>query len=56
MESSAKLTEWKRGGDHDFLSEVSSVPLQQALRHLQTAFASFFARRAKYPTFKSRKK
>ncbi|MEU4534959.1 RNA-guided endonuclease TnpB family protein [Streptosporangium sp. NPDC023825] len=56
VESSAKLTEWKRGGDYDFLSEVSSVPLQQALRHLQTAFASFFAKRAKYPTFKSRKK
>ena len=35
---------------------MSSVPLQQALRHLQTAFGSFFARRAKYPRFKSRKK
>ncbi len=34
----------------------SSVPLQQALRHLQAAFANFFAKRAKYPTFKSRKK
>lgn len=56
VESSAKLTEWKRGGDYDFLSEVSSVPLQQAPRHLQTAFANFFAKRAKYPTFKSRKK
>nr|WP_260408367.1 transposase [Planomonospora venezuelensis] len=40
----------------EFLSEVSSVPLQQALRHLQAAFANFFAKRAKYPTFKSRKK
>jgi putative transposase len=56
VESSARLTEWKRGGEYDFLSEVSSVPLQQALRHLQTAFANFFAKRAKYPTFKSRKK
>ncbi|NUT43692.1 MAG: IS200/IS605 family element transposase accessory protein TnpB, partial [Thermoactinospora sp.] len=55
-ESSARLTEWKRSGDHDFLSEVSSVPLQQALRHLQAGFANFFAKRAKYPTFKSRKK
>jgi putative transposase len=34
---------------------VSSVPLQQALRHLQTAFGNFFAKRAKYPRFKSRK-
>ncbi|MEO3889101.1 transposase, partial [Nonomuraea sp. B5E05] len=56
VESSAALTAWKRSGDHDFLSEVSSVPLQQALRHLQAAFANFFAKRAKYPTFKSRKK
>ncbi|GIH63730.1 transposase [Microbispora siamensis] len=55
-ESSAMLTQWKRSGDYDFLSEVSSVPLQQALRHLQAAFANFFARRAKYPAFKSRKK
>jgi putative transposase len=56
VESSARLTEWKRGGEYGFLSEVSSVPLQQALRHPQAAFANFFARRAKYPTFKSRKK
>ncbi|WP_204289715.1 RNA-guided endonuclease InsQ/TnpB family protein, partial [Microbispora amethystogenes] len=35
---------------------VSCVPLQQALRHLQAAFTNFFAKRAKYPTFKSRKK
>ncbi|SDI42425.1 putative transposase, partial [Sinosporangium album] len=47
-ESSAALTAWKRGGDYDFLFEVSSVPLQQALRHLQAAFANFFAKRAKY--------
>ncbi|QFY09010.1 IS200/IS605 family element transposase accessory protein TnpB [Nonomuraea phyllanthi] len=56
VESSAQLTEWKRSGEFDFLFEVSSVPLQQALRHLQAAFANFFAKRAKYPTFKSRKK
>ncbi|MEV4574085.1 RNA-guided endonuclease TnpB family protein [Nonomuraea jabiensis] len=48
------LTELKRGGEHDFLYEVSSVPLQQALRHQYTAFTNFFARRAKYPRFKSR--
>ncbi|NUW37201.1 IS200/IS605 family element transposase accessory protein TnpB [Nonomuraea sp. SMC257] len=55
-ESSATLTAWKKTGELAFLNEVSSVPLQQALRHLQAAFANFFARRAKYPTFKSRKK
>ena len=29
------LTEWKRTDDLAFLNEVSSVPLQQALRHLK---------------------
>nr|WP_084962335.1 RNA-guided endonuclease TnpB family protein [Thermoactinospora rubra] len=56
VESSAALTEWKRGDELAFLNDVSSVPLQQALRHLQAAFSNFFAKRAKYPTFKSRKK
>lgn len=56
VQSSAALTEWKRTEELGFLSEVSSVPLQQALRHLQAAFANFYAKRAKYPTFKSRKK
>nr|WP_031161405.1 RNA-guided endonuclease TnpB family protein [Streptosporangium roseum] len=56
VQSSAALTEWKRAEELAFLNEVSSVPLQQALRHLQAAFANFFAKRAKYPTFKSRKK
>uniref|UniRef100_UPI003F535096 RNA-guided endonuclease InsQ/TnpB family protein n=1 Tax=Yinghuangia sp. YIM S10712 TaxID=3436930 RepID=UPI003F535096 len=56
VESSAALTGWKKTGELAFLGEVSSVPLQQALRHLQTAFGNFFARRAKYPRFKSRKR
>lgn len=56
LESSARLTAWKRTEEFAFLADVSSVPLQQALRHLQGAFAGFFAKRAKYPRFKSRKK
>jgi putative transposase len=56
VESSAALTEWKKTEELAFLTKVSSVPLQQALRHLQTAFANFFAKRAKYPRYKSRKK
>ncbi|HSA50227.1 MAG TPA: RNA-guided endonuclease TnpB family protein [Yinghuangia sp.] len=56
VESSAALTAWKKSGELAFLGEVSSVPLQQALRHLQTAFGNFFARRAGYPRFKSRKR
>ncbi|WP_327740975.1 transposase (plasmid) [Streptomyces sp. NBC_00493] len=56
VQSSAALTRWKKSEEFAFLTEVSSVPLQQALRHLQTAFGNFFAKRAKYPRFKSRKK
>ncbi|MFJ9848966.1 RNA-guided endonuclease InsQ/TnpB family protein [Streptomyces sp. NPDC101150] len=54
--TSAMLTAWKKTEELAYLNEVSSVPLQQALRHLQVAFANFFGKRAKYPRFKSRKK
>jgi putative transposase len=37
-----------------WLNEVSSVPLQQAIRHQQAAFSNFFAKRARYPRYKSR--
>ncbi|WP_019810884.1 RNA-guided endonuclease InsQ/TnpB family protein [Saccharomonospora halophila] len=55
-QTSAKLTAWKKTDELSFLGEVSSVPLQQTLRHLQGAFTNFFGKRAKYPRFKSRKK
>ncbi len=55
-QSSAALTEWKRTEELGFLNEVSSVPLQQVLRHLQAAFTNFFAKRAGYPVFRSRKR
>jgi putative transposase len=38
----------------DFLNGVSCVPLQQGLRHLQTAFTNFFAGRTKYPNFRKK--
>jgi len=53
-ESDRALTELKKDPDLAFLNEVSSVPLQQALRHQQVAFTTFFAKRARYPRFKSR--
>ncbi|MEV0729642.1 RNA-guided endonuclease TnpB family protein [Polymorphospora sp. NPDC050346] len=54
--TSALLTGWKKTEELAFLNEVSSVPLQQALRHLQVAFTNFWAKRARYPSFKSRKR
>ena len=54
-ETSSLLTQWKKEEDLDFLNEVSCVPLQQGLRHLQTAFTNFFAGRTAYPTFKKKR-
>jgi putative transposase len=54
-ESDRALTAMKNDPDLAFLSEVSSVPLQQALRHQHRAFQAFFARRARHPRFKSRR-
>ncbi|MET9231302.1 RNA-guided endonuclease TnpB family protein [Lentzea sp. NPDC003310] len=53
-ETDAAMTQWKRTDDLAFLPEVSSVPLQQTLRHQHAAFQNFFAGRARYPRFKSR--
>jgi putative transposase len=54
-QTSSQLTQWKKQEDLDFLNEVSCVPLQQTLRHLQTALTNFFAGRAKYPNFKKKR-
>jgi len=53
-EASAYLTAMKTTDELAWLNEVSSVPLQQAIRHQQAAYAAFFAKRARYPRFKSR--
>ncbi|HEY6287690.1 MAG TPA: RNA-guided endonuclease TnpB family protein [Ktedonobacteraceae bacterium] len=52
---SEALTCLKQHTDYSWLSEVSAVPLQQALRHLEKAFLNFFEGRAKYPTFKKKR-
>ena len=50
----ADLVTFKK--ENSFLKEVDSISLQQALRHLDTAFASFFRdKKIGYPRFKSRK-
>lgn len=52
---SEALTLLKQQADYSWLSQVSSVPLQQALRHLDKAFLNFFEGRARYPTFKKKR-
>ncbi len=53
-QANAYLTAMKASDELAWLNEVSSVPLQQAIRHQQVAFANFFAGRARHPRYKSR--
>jgi putative transposase len=54
-DTSAALTILKRQPDTVWLNEVSSVPLQQALRHLDRAYTNFFEGRARYPVLKKKR-
>ncbi|HEY4032656.1 MAG TPA: RNA-guided endonuclease TnpB family protein [Ktedonobacteraceae bacterium] len=49
---SAMLPHLKK--EYPWLSDVSSVPIQQSLRHLDRAYKNFFKGHAKYPTFKKK--
>jgi putative transposase len=53
-QASTHLTTLKRQPVFRFLNEVSSVPLQQCLRHQQDAYAAFFAMRSRHPRRKYR--
>jgi putative transposase len=53
-ETSSLLTALKKQPEYIWLRDVSSVPVQQALQHLQTSFNNFFAKRTGYPSFKSK--
>ena len=50
--ASAQLTKLKT--EYPWLNDVSSVALQQALRHQQSAFKNFWDKRAEYPKFKKK--
>lgn len=52
--SSAELTKLKQQLNYTWLNEISCVPVQQSLRHLQTAFRNFFDKRTGYPSFKKK--
>jgi putative transposase len=51
---SAAIPALKKQEGTAWLREVSSVPLQQALRHLDAAYTNFFEGRTDYPTFKKK--
>jgi len=54
-ETAAQLTLLKKQEATSWLNEVSSVPLQQALSHLERAFRHFFEGRAQYPKFHTKR-
>lgn len=54
IKANSKLTEMKKLPEFEWLNDVSCVPLQQCLRHQQTAFKNFFEGRAKHPVFKKK--
>jgi putative transposase len=62
-ELSKRLTQIKKTEEKNWLTEVSSIPLQQSLRDLETAYSNFFAscqgerkgKKVKPPKFKKRK-
>lgn len=53
-EYSRKLTALKKDEKYSFLKEVPAIPLQQSLRHLDTAFTRFFKKQKQYPVFKKK--
>jgi putative transposase len=52
---SAELTKLKKQAEYIWLNQVSAVPIQQALRHLTSAYTNFFEGRASKPTFKKKR-
>ncbi|WP_052331136.1 RNA-guided endonuclease InsQ/TnpB family protein [Planktothrix agardhii] len=63
IELSKRLTELKKTEEKQWLTEVSSIPLQQSLRDLEQAYSNFFksckgqrkGKKVKPPKFKKRK-
>lgn len=53
-EADKRLTELKRQPEFAWLNEVSSVPLQQTLRHQYKAYVAFFNGVSRYPRYKNR--
>ena len=54
VQTASMLTDLKRREETCWLKEVDSMSLQESLRNLDTAYQNFFAKRAKYPRFKSK--
>lgn len=49
-----ELTAWRHSAETPWLADAPVHPLQQALKDLERAYASFFAKRAAFPRFKKK--
>lgn len=54
IQTNAMLTGLKRDPAFAWLNDVSCVPLQQSLRHLDNAYRNFFRKTARYPRFRTK--
>lgn len=53
-DTSRLISEMKKTDEYRWLGEVSSVPVQQSLRHLNAAYQRFFRGLSKFPSFKKK--
>lgn len=54
-DTSKLLTQLKKQEETKWPKDISSVPLQQGLKHLDRAFKNFFKKQNKYPRFKRKR-
>jgi len=54
VKMAAQLVDWKKNFDTCWLNDAPSQALQHALKHLETAYKNFFARRTDFPRFAKR--
>ena len=55
IEAINRIVSLKKMDDYDWLKDADSASLQQSVRHLFAAFNNFYAKRARFPKYKSRK-
>src|ERR1700678_2650326 len=56
VQDAAALTKLKHDGDYEWLNEISVASMQRTLKHLDTAYVSFFKRKTNFPNFKTKKR
>ncbi len=55
FDNSSALTQMKKQSEFEWLKDINSQSIQQALRNLDTAYGNFFKKRAEFPKFKKKR-